>query len=64
MCLTVIGGILGSLGLPSFFFLPPLDLFLLPPLAVLGGPMLEAGWCSADLGRRLRPTEAFLDGVA
>ena len=37
--LTVIWGFVGSFGLPSFS-LPPLDLFLLPPLAFLGKPML------------------------
>ena len=54
--LTLIWGFFGSFGLP------PLDLLCLPPLAFLGGPMLEAGWCSAD--SRLWPVVASTDGVA
>ena len=61
--LTVIWGVLDSFGLPSFS-LPPLDLALLPPLAFLGRPMLEAGWCSANSRCRLRPVSASADGVA
>ena len=45
--LTVIWGFLGSFGLLSLS-LPPLDLLLLPPLAFLGRPMLEAGGRFSD----------------
>ena len=60
--LTMIWGFLGSFGLLSLS-LPPLDLLLLPPLAFLGRPMLEAGWCLSAYCRQ-RPVAPSLIGGA